>query len=423
MSNQILNFLLWNLLFAGFLGYYFLFLKRTYRLKLRRFFLLLAPISSLLIISINFSAAISANLSIPSFTLTTFEVDQKVSTQISSLGSFSIINVYMLISVILLSVYLIKVLNLFVRLRKEKYIKIKGLKVIEPGKYEASFSFFNYVVLGKNVSEKNRESILIHESGHVKNLHSIDILYYELVKAICWINPLVWLASRELKEVHELEADQGVVAQGVDKAGYMELILSQNFSGPVLGLANYFNQKLIKKRFVMMTKTEKPQKWSIRILMLLPLLFAMFYLVSCAKKEKAADEAAKIENQEAGQNASETNSETPDEQSEEKVFDAVEVMPEYPGGQEALFKYLQANITYPEKSKEEGIQGVVKVQFVVEEDGNCADFKVTGSVNDELDQEAMRVMQNMPAWKAGESNGKPVKVSITLPISFKLEEK
>ena len=99
----------------------------------------------------------------------------------------------------------------------------------------------------------------------------------------------------------------------------------------------------------------------------------------------------------------------------------VETMPEFPGGQSALFMYLQKNIVYPSAASEAGIQGKVYIRFVVDVDGSITQVEVLRGVEKSLDDEALRVVKKMPNWKPGTQGGKPVKVYFNLPISFKLE--
>lgn len=115
--------------------------------------------------------------------------------------------------------------------------------------------------------------------------------------------------------------------------------------------------------------------------------------------------------------------EAPEEEEEEEViFVVVESMPEFPGGQQALFKYINENVKYPVIAQENGIQGRVICQFVVNKDGSIVDIEVVRSGGDpSLDKEAVRVVKSMPKWKPGKQRGKPVRVKFTLPVNFKLQ--
>lgn len=105
----------------------------------------------------------------------------------------------------------------------------------------------------------------------------------------------------------------------------------------------------------------------------------------------------------------------------EKVFETVEQMPQFPGGPNALFEYLVKSVKYPVVAEENGIQGRVIVTFVVERDGSISDVRVSRSLNPSLDKEAVRVIQSMPKWNPGKQNGSTVRVKYTMPVTFRLQ--
>lgn len=114
-----------------------------------------------------------------------------------------------------------------------------------------------------------------------------------------------------------------------------------------------------------------------------------------------------------------TVEEEPDEQI---IFEVVEKMPEFAnGGMAGLMQYLSKNIKYPTIAQENGTQGRVTVQFVVNRDGSIVDAKVLRGVDPYLDKEALRVINSMPKWKPGEQRGKPVRVKYTVPVAFRLQ--
>lgn len=102
------------------------------------------------------------------------------------------------------------------------------------------------------------------------------------------------------------------------------------------------------------------------------------------------------------------------------VYDVVEVMPQYPGGQIAMMKYIMENMKYPEQAMKEGIQGRVTVRFIVEKDGSISNVSPIHPVHPLLDKEAIRVVKSMPKWSPGKQHGKPVRVQLIVPIMFKL---
>jgi len=105
---------------------------------------------------------------------------------------------------------------------------------------------------------------------------------------------------------------------------------------------------------------------------------------------------------------------------EDKVYTMAEVMPEFPGGQNALFAFLGKNIQYPADALESKKQGTVYVSFVVNTDGKVTDVKMLRGLHPSLDKEAMRVVSRMPNWTPGMQNGKPVKTQYNLPVKFLL---
>lgn len=105
----------------------------------------------------------------------------------------------------------------------------------------------------------------------------------------------------------------------------------------------------------------------------------------------------------------------------QQVFDVVEKMPEYPGGQAALFEYLQNNVKYPADAEKKKVEGRVLVTFVVNTDGSITDIEVVRKTFPSLDAEAVRVISGMPRWKPGEQKGQKVRVKYTVPLTFRLK--
>ena len=110
-----------------------------------------------------------------------------------------------------------------------------------------------------------------------------------------------------------------------------------------------------------------------------------------------------------------------EEVQEQEIFQIVEEMPSYPGGEQKLMEYVAKNIKYPQIARETGIQGRVFVGFVVEPDGSVSNVKVLRGIGGGCDEEAMRVVKSMPKWKPGKQRGKAVRVSYMLPVNFKLQ--
>lgn len=108
-------------------------------------------------------------------------------------------------------------------------------------------------------------------------------------------------------------------------------------------------------------------------------------------------------------------------QNDQKVYDVVEQLPEYPGGMMAMMEYLQTNMTYPKDAEKQKVEGRVLVVFIVETDGSVSNVKVAKNVFPSLDEEAVRVVESMPKWTPGKEKGKAVRTKFTLPIMFRLK--
>ncbi|KAB1063395.1 energy transducer TonB [Salibacter halophilus] len=145
-------------------------------------------------------------------------------------------------------------------------------------------------------------------------------------------------------------------------------------------------------------------------------------ILEIVEDDEEIEEELEIESTEIDENTEIEFVETPEEEvvEEPEIFQVVEDPPQFPGGEEELFKYLGKSIQYPPMAKDAGVSGVVYVTFVVNEDGSISDVEVLRGIGAGCDKEAIRVVENMPKWKPGKQRGKSVKVQFNLPIRFTL---
>ncbi len=319
---------------------------------------------------------------------------------------------------------------------------------VVPGN-QAPFSYFKHIVINEQDYRDNPREILIHEQAHIGLRHSWDVLFIGLVTMFQWWNPAAWLIGHELRQVHEYEADQAVLNNGIDARQYQLLLIKKSVGDQLFSMANSFNYQSLKKRIRMMSMNKSSQWNRLRALAVVPVI-ALAMLAFANPKSVAAvtanvqqDRTAQSEEQlpelvivgmgldktadvEADSQADDmmTEEQAPEETAPQskKVYESVEEMPQFPGGQEALMYFLQNNVKYPENAAKNNIQGRVVVQFVVNENGEVSDVTVARSVDDELDAEAIRVAKMLPRFEPGRINGKAVAVYYALPISFKLQE-
>lgn len=276
------------------------------------------------------------------------------------------------------------------------------------------YSFLRWICLHpQKYTEREVEEILIHERVHVQEQHSADILLAQVVIILCWFNPFAWLIRNEIRINHEYLADKRVVASGCDKKTYQyHLIGLEHTSLAAANLYNNFSVLPLKKRIKMLNKKRTRNIMKSKYLMFIPVAALLIIFSNCSntsKEDVTATEAA-------------TEAEAPvPEPVKEKLYEVVEVMPIFPGGNEALMKFLSNEIKYPDESVKKGDQGRVIVQFVVNKDGTIADLKVVKGVTPLLDAEALRVMGEMPKWTPGMEKGEPVRVKYTVPVMFRLQ--
>ena len=306
--------------------------------------------------------------------------------------------------------------------------RTENVRLVVHNRDIAPFSWMRYIVLSRKDLEENGREILIHELAHIRNHHSWDLLLADLCIFVQWFNPAAWLLKQELQTIHEYEADDTVLREGVDAKKYQMLLIKKAVGTRLYSMANSFNHSSLKKRITMMLK-EKSNPWArVKYLYVLPLAALAVSAFARPEVSAVADElsSAKVNDLVASMktNQAETASVavkdtlTPDE----SVFEVVEQMPEFPGGYKEMMKYIEQNMRYPEEAKKAGTQGRVVVQFLVNKNGAISDVSVLRSVDRLLDAEAVRLVRSMPKWKPGMQKGKAVTVKYTVPILFSLDE-
>ncbi|MBR1550566.1 MAG: TonB family protein [Bacteroidales bacterium] len=266
-------------------------------------------------------------------------------------------------------------------------------------------SFFHHIIIGtRAMNQEELPYVLAHEQEHARRLHSLDVLLMRLLCSLAWFNPFAWLMLRELRAVHEYQADAAAV-QRSDYKEYLGLLYRQTTGTGYGHITNNFQSINLKKRITMM-KQQKSRFGAWKALAALPVA-ALLMMVGCQPNPEETATPATEMAQPATADAD--------------ILDVAEVSPEFPGGVEALYKYLAENIRYPEQAKANKVEGRVFVTFVVEKDGSVTDAKVLRGIGGGCDEEALRVVNAMPRWSPGMQSGVPVRVQFYLPLTFKLQ--
>ena len=293
--------------------------------------------------------------------------------------------------------------------------KEKNVRLVVHDHDIAPFSWMHWIVIARKDLEENGREILIHELAHIRNRHSWDLLLADLCIFVQWFNPAAWLLKQELQNIHEYEADETVLREGVNARNYQMLLIKKAVGTRLYSMANNFNHSSLKKRITMMLK-EKSNPWArAKYLYILPLAALAVTAFARPEVSAVADEISAVKViAPAVHDSIQPNVQT----AVAAPSSALDQMPEFPGGMEALNTYLRNNIRYPQEAQKAGIQGRVIIQFIVSKDGSITDAEVVESVDPQLDAEGLRLIKNMPRWKPGMRKGQAIRVKQTLPIRF-----
>lgn len=347
------------------------------------------------------------------------------------------------------------------------------------------FSWFNSIVISQADYENDADAILCHEREHVRAYHSWDILLLNLVQTVQWFNPLAWIMGTSLRDVHEYEADDAVLAGGIEGSRYQYLLIRKAVGTSPYAFANSFNHSLLTKRITMMLR-KKSNPW-MRTKGLYVVLVASIALSAFATPElnqqvdKLVGESQSMskgmvsndfQNMERGGKT--TLSDFTDGQKKtkmrklvkaKKVEDVVQCVvsdeqkskAEYMGGHDEMMKFLAMHLKYPIVARDNGVEGNVQVTFTVGDDGSLVDVKGvyvptqkailqndmiiigykkadagengTAGANEEqlaqarkaLVNEAIRVVSLMPKWTPARKDGKQVSSSEQYMCRFRLK--
>ena len=225
-----------------------------------------------------------------------------------------------------------------------------------------------------------------------------------------------------LKEIRlnlEYMADEAAIPDEQEKKTYQYLLLDISQSNNELPSAIPFNYSFLKTRIRMINRKRSQTTSVFKYLLILPLFLAIVTANQCctdqqplqSEIEKVFPKPSEVQTKDSSTTASET-SETP--------LEVAEIMPEFPGGTEALLSFIKDNLEYPQKAIDEQTEGRVIIRFVVNSNGEISDPTILKGINKNLDQAAIDVINKLPRWKPGQQDGHPVSVQFTLPIVFKL---
>lgn len=225
-----------------------------------------------------------------------YNVPDKQESFLKSVNWFLILQkVYRIIAVLLISRLLIQFLYLCYKFWISKRVtKGKNVFLYNHG-FKNSFSFFNWIFIANDgSSEEDLQKIIAHELIHAKQFHSIDLLFAELLSAVMWFNPLVWMMRNSIQLLHEYLADEGVLKSGVDKNKYQALLVNLVSEEKLISISSSFNKSLIKKRMIMMNKIKLNKQFSAKVLAIIPVAILLFVGVACVNERNAENKTREV---------------------------------------------------------------------------------------------------------------------------------
>ena len=373
-----------------------------------------------------------------------------------------------------LATYLFRVLTLVRVIRRSRRIAhpmvpdnihlMLDMRITQPS------SWMHWIFIGPIDLKQNAEAVLRHEQAHVRMKHSWDVVLCDLTCRLLWCLPFAWMLRQDLVDVHEFQADEAVLRGGVTIDEYEHLLVRKAVQTQVLPIMNTLRRGALKKRFAMM-HSGPSSRWSrLKLLYLVPALAACLWVSAQAEEynmylngklvtqeEIVAIDPSTIERVdvihsqkkvfvEAATELVDTGGVMSGVKPEDAYFDMVEQMPQFPGGDAAFNQYMAQHVRYPKVATENGVEGTVTVQFIVEADGRITHVQAVDSPSDEADakvyaygtsdkqpseaeddegrralrEAAEELFRGMPSFEPGRQSGKPVRVQMTKKVSYAL---
>lgn len=325
--------------------------------------------------------------------------------QLSWLGWIYLIGASIFAVKLLISIIKIR---LFIQRSRVRY-KNGYYEVLTEGKLP-TFSFFNYMFWDNNVklSPEEERQVRQHELAHIKGLHSVDLLFVEIMKIIFWFNPAIYLTHKALVDQHEFIADRTVLHHTEFKT-YARFVVQSIFQNTSLRVVHNFNQSQLKTRIAMMKKNKTSKKLALKAFLVLPFVAILILTFSCedgyiAEENQGAEPILSFENKLDFES--------------EVVLEKVDLNATPKEGFKSLFNRLISDIKIPK-----GVEGKVYIEFIIGEDGKLRNAIVRKGVDANLDQQVLANFVKVAStnWNPGTKNEIPVAQKMILPIAIKNE--
>lgn len=364
--------------------------------------------------------------------------------------------IYIIGIAVALTIYLFRLLTLARLLRRCQRISHpivpKDVHLMLDMRIKQPSSWMHWIFIGPIDLKQNAETVLRHELAHVRMKHSWDVVLCDLTCRLLWCLPFAWMLRQDLVDVHEFQADEAVLQGGVKLEDYEHLLVRKAVRTQALPIMNTLRRGAVKKRFAMM-HSRRSSRWSrLKLLYLVPALAACLWVSAQAEEYKVYLDGRPVtrEEMDAIDPATIKHIDVIHSQkmvaieTEPEVVLEAEQMPQFPGGDAAFKQYMAHHLRYPKAAAENGVNGTVKVQFIVETDGRITHVQAFDSPSEETDavaysygatdkqptqdeidegrralrEAAEELIRGMPPFEPGRQNGKPVRVQLTTSLNY-----
>ena len=379
--------------------------------------------------------------------------------------------IYIVGVAVALTVYMFRLLTLMRVIRRSQRITHpivpKDVHLMLDMRIKQPSSWMHWIFIGPIDLKQNAETVLRHELAHVRMKHSWDVVLCDLTCRLLWCLPFAWMLRQDLVDVHEFQADEAVLQGGVKLEDYEHLLVRKAVRTQALPIMNTLRRGAVKKRFAMM-HSRRSSRWSrLKLLYLVPALAACLWVSAQAEEYKVylngklwaslkADtfliDGRPVTREEMDAIDPATiksinvlhSQKTVAIETEPEVVMEADQMPQFPGGDAAFKQYMAHHLRYPKAAAENGVNGTVKVQFIVETDGRITHVQAFDSPSEETDavaysygatdkhptqdeidegrralrEAAEELIRGMPPFEPGRQNGKPVRVQLTTSLNY-----
>lgn len=318
-----------------------------------------------------------------------------------------LMQVYVVVAIILTIHFILNLLSFYRKIKSNEVRFVNDIKVILIEESILPHSFWKSIFINKEAFENGKipSELIAHEKAHLKQKHTLDILFIEVLQIIFWFNPLIVLYKKAIKLNHEFLADEAVNKQFCSVKNYQSLLLDFASDKNTISLASNINYLITKKRLLIMTKNVSPFKIALKTITTSVVCFLVIFTFSTkSAAQKVEEKTVSVQKQEV------------------TVTGSIAKQPEFPGGIVEFYKFIGKNFKMPAEASKNKIEGKVLMEFMVEKDGSLSEFKIKKDLGYGLGAEAARVLKLSPKWNPGTQEGQPIRVMYALPITIQADK-